>query len=671
MTDKASFDETRIRTVVLVGGQDFGRCLLASRLPLALWPVGGKPMLERLLRHLAGEGIRSVALCCGENVSSLVGAVRTDGWLAVRQVVEELSSGTAGCLRDAVAADPGDLILVLSGSMVCPPSIRDLVDAHAGNQADLTVVFNPDPSGESSHGASAEIYLCRPDVLKHVPAGGYCDIKEGLIPAILRAGGTINPVVLPHDVGNFHDQAGYLDAISLYLEGEAVASDGYALCERSSQRVTTAAAGAGVDPEARIYGPVAVAEGTRLAKGAVVVGPAVLDRGAQIGKNSIVVESVLWDGCKVGDGCEVRGAVVERGAVIPDGSIVAEETIPAGKRSLVRRPAMGKVAGVTSGANDAGAAAGQPSCGVPRSWLDRAPLPRRQLACVVGGAAILAAFLWSYAAILEELWKIWQMSKEESAGLLVPFLAAYILWSRRRDVASVPVRPALFWGTAVLVLAQAVRIAGLWLMFGFAERLSIVLSVVAIVIIVFGWAVLRKVATIMLFLCLMLPWPHRVQAQVSLPLQSWATGSAVFCLELIGYEVVQDGNLITIGDTHVDVDVPCNGLRMVTAFLVISGLVVLLVRHTLWEKLIVLASSLPVALLCNTVRLTLTAMFFTVVENESIRKGFHDSAGYAMMPLALALVVGEFWLLGRLVTPHAEIKPAVIARRRPQQAVDS
>jgi exosortase/archaeosortase family protein len=107
------------------------------------------------------------------------------------------------------------------------------------------------------------------------------------------------------------------------------------------------------------------------------------------------------------------------------------------------------------------------------------------------------------------------------------------------------------------------------------------------------------------------------------------------------------------------------------AFLVISALVVMLVNRSWWEKLIILASSLPIALLCNTLRLAITAVFFTVLEGESIQKLFHDFGGYAMMPLALALVVGELWLLGRLFSPQAEVKPVVIARRRPQHAVDS
>jgi exosortase len=670
MTENAAFEEARIRTVVLVGRQDFGRCPLAARLPVALWPIAGKPAVERLLRHLAHEGLRDVALCCEDAASSSVAAIEMDRRLAVRLVIEQLSSGTAGCLRDAVASDPGDLILVFSGSMVRPPSIRDLIEAYTREPADLTAAFNPDPSGESSPGTSAEIYLCRPEVLKLIPASGYCDLKEGLIPAILRAGGTIRPLVLTQDVGNFHDRAGYLQAVSLYLENGPVAADGYALCERSSKRLAPVTGGNGVDPDARIYGPVAVSDDTYLARGAVVVGPAVFDRGTRVGENSVIVDSVLWHGVKIGADCEVRGSVIERDAVIPDGTVVTEQTVSAGRRAAILRPIVVKAARAVRRKVRSSVLPAELPGSCVRMLPAWARSPRR-LACILGCSGLFLAFLWSYWSVLQALFREWRRSDEYSAGLLVPFLAAYVLWSRRRDLASVPVRPVLFWGAAVFVLSQAMRLFGLFWMYGSAERLSIILAVTALTLLLFGWRVLRRVGTILLFLCLMLPWPHRVQAQISLPLQSWATDSAVFCLEMAGYDVARDGNVIGIGQTNVAVAEACNGLRMVTAFLVIGALVVLLVQRTWWEKLIILLSSLPIALLCNTLRLAVTAVVFTILEGDNVEKLFHDFGGYAMMPLALALVVGEFWLLGRLVTPQAEVKPVVIARRGTRHAVDS
>ena len=185
--------------VVLVGGRDFGRCPLAARLPTALWPVADKSVLARVLDHLAEAGVARVAVCCAKDDSEAVGAVCRSARLEAVPVVEELTAGTAGCLRDAVTSDPGDLILVLSGSMLAPPAIEKLLAVHQAATAELTVVLNPGECRQTAAGRPAEIYLCRPEVLRHIPHGGYSDIKEGLIPSILRAGGTVRPMVLDRD----------------------------------------------------------------------------------------------------------------------------------------------------------------------------------------------------------------------------------------------------------------------------------------------------------------------------------------------------------------------------------------------------------------------------------------------------------------------------------------
>jgi exosortase len=214
-------------------------------------------------------------------------------------------------------------------------------------------------------------------------------------------------------------------------------------------------------------------------------------------------------------------------------------------------------------------------------------------------------------------------------------------------------RPSL-WGLFAFVAAQGIRWFGLFFMYGSVERLSIILSVAALVLLLFGWQFFRKISTVLLFLCLMLPWPYRIQAAVAMPLQHWATSSAVFCLEMIGYEVVREGNVIHIGQASVAVAEACNGLRMITAFFVISGLVVLLIKRELWEKLLIFASGLPIALFCNTVRLTITAIAFTMLSGEYWEKIFHDFGGYAMMPLALGMIVLEFWLLTKITATPSE-----------------
>ena len=663
MLCKQSVKKQNTKAIILAGSRDFGRCPLASRLPTALWPLAGKPAIEHLLVHLVKQGIGRAVICSNGDGSLLTDSIHADNRLELKFLDEQLPSGTAGCIRDAAGGETDELLLIFPASMVCPPKINALISAHRKGQSDLTVMFNPGHGNGKILEEAAGIYICETSVLEHIPKEGYFDIKEGLIPEMLRAGKTVHTAVLPSHVGNFRDWRGYLYAIANYLENAPKLSEDLKLCKRNNSQAIWMAPNSRVDPGARIYGPVVIMDGAHISEGAVIFGPTILGRDVSIGKNSIVINSVFWDGAQVGPNCEIQRCLIDCNAAVRANTIVEEKAIPFRPEGM-SEGLVGSVSKVAKNNASRFGHALQLQLGkLNRKLPDWVQVHRTKIVPWFAAGFVLIAFLWSYWPGLVNLWNVWQRSDEYSSGLLVPFLAVYILWSRRHDIAQCRIRPSV-WGLFAFVAAQGFRLFGLYDMYSAAENLSIALSIAALVLLLFGWQFFRKVSTVLLFLCLMLPWPTRIQAAVALPLQSWATSSAVFCLETMGYEVIQEGNIIHIGQATVAVAEACNGLRMVTAFFVISGLVVLLVRRAWWEKLIVLASSLPVALLCNTLRLTITALAFTVLSGEHWEKIFHDFGGYAMMPLALAAVVAELWLLAKLTTLPMKEEAIIIARQK-------
>ena len=623
-----------ITVLILAGNRDFGREAIASRVSAGMWPVIDKPAIRRLICNLAGQGIKDITIC--SNSDSMLPertiGIRNEPGLELRFLYEELPVGTAGSIRDAAKKQEHNLFLILPAAMIHPPEIGSLIDAHQKQGADLTVVFNPGMSPEE-RGEAANIYVCNPSVLECIPEDGFYDIKEGLIPEMIRLGRPVRCATLPHNVGNFHNRERYIEAIGDYLENSTdIADIDLKRTEQNGNHIIWKGNGVIIEPGARFFGRVVLSDGVHIETNAVIFGPTILGRNVKIGTKSIVINSVLWDNSQAGDNCEIQRSIIDYDVAITGNSTVKEKSVAFAPKGII-----GSLLGRLSTLTQDGISKSESSVTV--RWL------------AVG--LVLIAFLWSYWPGIMDMWNIWQRSDEYSAGLLVPFLAVYILWSRRQRLARVEIKPSL-WGIPAFIGAQAVRFFGLFFMFSSAERLSVVLSIASMVLLLFGWELFRKVSTIMLFLILMLPWPNRVQAAIALPLQDWSTSSAVFCLETLGYEIVREGNVIHIGQASVAVAEACNGLRMITAFFVISGLVVLLVNRSWWEKLVVFASSLPIALLCNTLRLAITAIAFTVLEGEYWEKVFHDFGGYAMMPLALAIVVGEFWFLTKLTTAPKE-----------------
>jgi exosortase len=417
-----------------------------------------------------------------------------------------------------------------------------------------------------------------------------------------------------------------------------------------------------VDPEARINGPVIIMDSATVSSGALVLGPTIIGANAAVGQDSVVINSVLWDGVKVGSNCRIRRCVVDYHATVRDNAVLDEKSVSFKPETMLEH-VVNLASTIAKNNSIRLQRALKPLGKISKKLPNRTYSGRNNTLAFLASGLVLIAFIWSYRPGLVELWSLLLRSDEYSAGLFVPFLCVYILWSRRREIAQCPIRPSI-WGLFAFIMAQVVRLMGLFLMYNSAERLSIILSIAALVLLLFGWKLFRKISPILLFLCLMLPLPNVIQSYVGLNLQRWATSSAVFCLEVIGYAVIQDGHTIDMGNVSVAVLEACNGLRMITAFFVISGLVVLLVQRTWWEKLAILVSSLPIALLCNTIRLAITAMFFTVLEGEYWEKIFHDFGGYAMMPLALAAVVGELWLLTKLTVRPVEEKAIIITRQR-------
>jgi len=262
------------------------------------------------------------------------------------------------------------------------------------------------------------------------------------------------------------------------------------------------------------------------------------------------------------------------------------------------------------------------------------------------------ALLWAYWPVLAVLTTDWRQDPNYSAGQLVPLVVVYLLWRRRDELRRLPPQPAVRWGVAALLGAQAVRMSGLLLLYESIERYSIVLTAAACLLLVAGRRWLWRLRWVVLFALLMVPLPGRVHNRISGPLQTQAAAGAVFLLEISGVAVVREGNTILLGDTTpIAVAEACNGLRMLTAFVMVAATQAFLITRPRWQKAVLVLSSAPVGVACNVLRLFVTAQLYLHTESEVAERFFHDFAGVTMMPVAVLLLTAELWLLARVVVP--------------------
>ena len=284
------------------------------------------------------------------------------------------------------------------------------------------------------------------------------------------------------------------------------------------------------------------------------------------------------------------------------------------------------------------------------------PRPTRSATSVEGDArprvvglviGMLVGLLgWSYWPGLLVAAGTWK-SPQYSHGWLVPLFAAFVLAWRRQSVVPATTRERLA-GLAVLAASLAVRLVAAWYRIVTIDMYTLVPALVGVVLLIGGLPMLRWAGPPVAFLIFMYPLPDEATRYLLGPLQTVATIASTYLLQTFGFEAFREGNQIVLGDSRLGVVDACSGLRMLTIFVALTVGWVLVDRTVWWERLVIVASAVPIALAVNVVRITATGMMVTVNEDLAERV-FHDWAWYVMMPLAVGLLVAVRWLVAAAV----------------------
>jgi exosortase len=277
-------------------------------------------------------------------------------------------------------------------------------------------------------------------------------------------------------------------------------------------------------------------------------------------------------------------------------------------------------------------------------------------------AALTGLLVFSYWPGLLNARSSWD-NPQYSHGWLVPLCSlALVFWWRR------PVEP----------VATSARLAGLALLLGgFLIRLvcakyrivtidmyTFVPALAGVFLMAGGWSMFRWAWAPIAMLIFMYPLPDEATRYLLGPMQTLATMASTTAIQTLGLDAYREGNKIILNDNQVlGVVDACSGLRMLTIFVWLALMIVLVGGGEWWEKAIIAASAIPIALVVNAIRITVTAVMYTI-DPETAEKIFHDWAGYFMMPMALAFLFLEQQVLTRLVVSEDATPTSVMAANR-------
>lgn len=296
------------------------------------------------------------------------------------------------------------------------------------------------------------------------------------------------------------------------------------------------------------------------------------------------------------------------------------------------------------------------------------PRPHFQPAAVATALVGTLLVLWSYWPTLGEVVARWWDDPQYSHGFLVPPFAAGLLWLRRGQLNGRTLTMSA-WGLPLLLVGVALRLAGAYFHFGYFDQISLLPCLAGLTLLAGGWPALQWAWPAVAFLAFMVPLPYSVAQGLSGPLRGFATVVSTFLLQAMGRPALAEGNVILLNEIELGIVDACSGLSMLVTFFALSTAVAVLVQKPIWEKLCIALSAVPIALAANVLRITATGLVFDLVGNNFGGHAFHDVAGWLMMPLGLAFLGLELWILNQLVLDATPQGP--LASRVSLQRVDS
>ena len=268
-----------------------------------------------------------------------------------------------------------------------------------------------------------------------------------------------------------------------------------------------------------------------------------------------------------------------------------------------------------------------------------------------------ACILFFYPTDLYQLVARWASDAGWSHGFVVPFISLFFValkWQTLRRLTP----EGTLWGVAVLLIGVCGQVLFRATGLAHMSNLSILVVLVGLVLFVFGWEYLKILWLPIGYLIFALPPPTSLYVKVTLPMQELAARLGALLMPLFGGQADVRGTIIDVafssGHTSLNVEQACSGMRMLVAFFALAVALAYSTDRPTWEKVFLSTCALPIAILCNGLRVTLTGVMAVNVDPAWAKGNAHEYFGMLMLIPALIMQLGIAWVLDRLFVDAPE-----------------
>lgn len=266
---------------------------------------------------------------------------------------------------------------------------------------------------------------------------------------------------------------------------------------------------------------------------------------------------------------------------------------------------------------------------------------------------------WFYREEINGIVNMWLHNPSWSHGFLIPLFSLYFLNQNKDEIIAEKDRfkPSWLVGLPALIfflfILYPVNFVGLKFMYG--KPLIMIATIGAAVLFVGGWRLLKYTWLPVAYLFFAVPLPNGIYFRLTNPMREWAAQVATAALNLVpDLQATVHGVVIDIIyknkpiESALNVADACSGMRLLMAFVALGVAMAYLHWRPVWQRLVLLVSTVPIAIFCNFVRVTITGFIYVLGDPKYAKGVYHDMLGMLMLPLAFGLYGGLAWLMSNL-----------------------
>ena len=265
---------------------------------------------------------------------------------------------------------------------------------------------------------------------------------------------------------------------------------------------------------------------------------------------------------------------------------------------------------------------------------------------VSGVVALAAGYVAFRSGVDFSAAQIWNRP-EYSHGLVIPFIAAFLVWQHRDWLERTPF-PGAWSGVIVLLCAVALNAVGQLASLYMLQRYSALAALYGLVLALVGGRVFRRLWVPLLVLLFMIPLPEVLYGSLSAQLQLLSSRAGVWVIRQFGISVFLEGNVIDLGRMQLQVAEACSGLRYLFPLMTLGFIAAYFFKAAFWKRLIVFLSSIPITVAMNSLRIGLIGVS---VEYWGLRMAegvLHDFEGWVVFMASGAVMLLEIVVLARV-----------------------